>query len=254
MSEPTIGDLANQAASGGAGGVYVYWGETYTGHYDPGRDAVRAGGTGHRVADRTTLADGVNRWYQLSDGERRAWAERSYKLGLIKDPNDTMSAYQVWAAAVEQAAKFYSYANKKITPYEAINYLAGGGAGLSGGGGGYKAGTTTSTGKQFQIPDPQAAEAAVKTIFQGAVGRDPTDGELKRYSSVLIAKAKASPTVTRTTTTTDTEGNQTSTSSSSGGYDAATTLKDPLQKTNEYGSYQAATTYMNALLGAIGNP
>jgi hypothetical protein len=96
---------------------------------------------------------------------------------------------------------------------------------------------------------------ATKQIFQALMGRDPDKNELDRYGSMMTSYAQKHPTVTKQTQTTDIHGNTTSSSTSSGGYSAAGVtdmLSNQAKADPEYGSYQAATTYFNALIGAMG--
>jgi hypothetical protein len=194
-----------------------------------------------------SLQDAVSDWYKWSDQERSAFGQRLYKLGLVKDPNDYGAVFNTWQSAVQEASNFYMAAGKKVTPWQVLDVVAGAN--------GPRSTTQTNTSKSFNIPTVEDAHAATKQLFQALMGRDPDHGELDRYASMMTSYAQKHPTVTKQTQTTDIHGNTTSSSTSSGGY-SPEGLRDMLgQKAKadpEYGSYQAATTYFNALIGAMG--
>jgi hypothetical protein len=140
-------------------------------------------------------------------------------------------------------------AGKKVTPWQVLDVVAGGA------GGGPHPTTQTNTSKSFNIPTVEDAHAATRQLFQALMGRDPDHGELDRYASMMTSYAQKHPTVTKQTQTTDIHGNTTSSSTSSGGYSQGGITDMLSQKAKadpEYGAYQAATTYTNALIGALG--
>lgn len=222
-------------------------------------DKVYMGGgmmTGHpttRTVESRTLSkvDAQRSWYLMSDAERAALGTRLYRAGIVADPNNYKQVQSAWQYAVEEAAEAYAAGRQRMTPWDVIGMMAG----TSGAAAGPK--TTSYSSTSVNIPTKQDAAAAVRSIFQDAIGRDPTDGEIARYSSVIFGAAKANPTRTNTTTTTDASGNSTSSSTTSGGMTAAgyqEMLENKVRQDPEYGAYQAATTYMNALMDAIGAP
>jgi hypothetical protein len=102
----------------------------------------------------------------------------------------------------------------------------------------------------------------IHAMYQNELGRDPTDGELSRYRSMLINKSKANPqTQTSTTTTTPNKDgsntSQVSNSTSSGGWSQAGLTDDLQGKVHadpEFGAYQAATSYMQAIESLFSGP
>lgn len=246
-----------QAEAGGSGlssgqaiGPRVYFGSAWT--YDRSDRTT----TKYQRDDTDSVEGGVMRWYQMSDEERSAIGMRLYRAGILKSATDYDGAFSAWKYAVQEAGNFYtaSGGTKKITPWQFLSILEGNAAGKAGGGGPR---TTTQTSRSVNLPSAADAEAAVKTIFQEAFGRDPNKGELSRYSSLLIGKAKANPSVSTTTQTVDANGNATSSTTSSGGISAAglqQSLLDEAQRDPEYGAYQAATSYMSALMKSIAAP
>lgn len=249
---------SNDVAGGSA--PMVFWGTTPTnkpkGPYvgKPPDDIVGKAfaqlGVGQEQTK--TLQEAVNAWYTMSDADQQAFAQKAYRLGLISDPHNFQQAFGQWQETVRLASNYYMAANKKVTPWQALDILGGstmGGAGA----GGPKTQTGTST--SVHVPTVEDAHVLTKQLFQSLMGRDPTGAELDQYASMVTAYARKHPDKTTTTTTTDGKGNSTSTSSSSGGVSEAAmqdTLAEQAKADPEYGAYQAATTYYNALLQAIG--
>jgi hypothetical protein len=75
---------------------------------------------------------------------------------------------------------------------------------------------------------------------------------------MLVNKSKSNPTLTRTTTHTNADGDVTNQSSvSSGGYDATAQQGDLTQAVHadpDWGAYQAATSYMQAIESLFNGP
>lgn len=209
------------------------------------------------IADKTTTVDdGVLEWYRMTDTERAAIGLRLYRAGIISDASNYGAALKVWTSAVEEAANFYSATGgqKKITPWQMLDTFEGTAAA-----GGKAAGpkTTTSKNTSYDVPTTAQAQESVKSIFQDKLGRDPDDGELSRYVGMITAAARKSPTITTTKQTVDANGNSTSSSTSTGGFqaaDAQNLLTKEAQADPEYGAYQAAGFYYNALLKALAAP
>ena len=199
------------------------------------------------------LDSGIAHWFSLSDGERESFAERAYKAGLIQDQNDYSQVQNAWQAAVTQAAGFYTYGKREVTPWEAVDLMAG----ITPGGGRQSlAGTKTAVQRQVDIPSKTTMRAGLKAVFEQELGRAPNADELDRYSSMFVKAAKANPTVARTTTTYDDQGRAVNSSSTQSGGFSSTDMQqlatEKTQDSQEWGSFQAATTYSNALMRAIG--
>jgi hypothetical protein len=222
------------------------------------------------------VAGMVAEWYGTPAFDR--WGQHLLKLGLI-DPGDETSFEildEAWRDAVALASRFPP--SKRITPFEAARLMAktGGAAARSGGGrgggGGSRYGTAreaaftgartvTSRQQNVDLTDPKTARAIANDALSQYLGRAATDEEITAFTASINAAERANPTVTDTTTTANyVEGEQTSQSSSSttsGGVTAAARnqiVADAAMQKPEYGAYQAASTYWNALLQSIGAP
>jgi hypothetical protein len=243
------------SASNALGGNYLDGGKVPMVFWGSKPDKIQniihdiATGKSTSVGTTLTLQDAVSDWYKWSDQERSAFGQRLYKLGLVKDPNDYGAVFNTWQSAVQEASNFYMAAGKKVTPWQVLDVVAGGA------GGGPHSTTQTNTSKSFNIPTVADAHAATRQLFQALMGRDPDENEQDRYASMMTAYAQKHPTVTKETGTTDIHGNVTSSSTKTGGWtDAGLTdvLSQKAKADPEYGSYQAATTYFNALIGSLG--
>lgn len=231
----------------------VYWGQKPPSTVPPfGFSQPNAGkvGIGVRVGgDKAITTDeAVNDFYNWSDEERSAWGKRLYRAGYVDNPDNFDAIFQAWGYAVNQAANYYTVAGKKVSPWDMVDLMSGGMERK----GGPK--TTTNSQTSYQIPGRSEAEAAIKAIFKNEMGRAPSDGELSRYRSMLTAQARAHPTVTTQTTTVDGKGNSRTTSRSRGGFDPQGVITDEVKGDPEYGAYQAATTYFNALIESLSAP
>jgi hypothetical protein len=201
---------------------------------------------------RLPIDDAIQAFYAWGDDERAQWGKRLYGAGVIRDPGDFNGMLEAWKYAVTQTASYNAAGRSKLTPWAFMDMLE-----RTGGTPGQKVDvpkTTTSSNTQYNIPSKSDAGAAIRTLFKEQLGRDPEDGELDRYTSMLISKFRANPASTTTTTTTDPDGNSTSKSTSKSGFNPAGYLEDQVQGDPEWGAYQAATTYFNALQGALGAP
>lgn len=206
---------------------------------------------------RVPLSEAEGAFYQWGDDERNQWGKRLYGAGVLKDPHDFEGMLSAWKYAVSQTAAYNASGREKLTPWAFMDMLEKQGTykdALAARQAATQPRTTTNSSTQYSIPSKSDAQAAIRTLFKEQLGRDPEDGEMDRYTSMLISKFKANPASTTTTTTTDPNGNSTSRSTSKSGFNPAGYLEDKAQADPEYGAYQAATTYFNALQGALAAP
>lgn len=189
-----------------------------------------------------TVSEAVGNFWSWSSEQRAAFGKRLYAAGIIDDPSNFVAMQAAWERAVEGAAASGA-AGAPRTPWEIIDLWDG----LSDN---PREPKKTVVQRQNDIPTAQEADAMVRQIFRDQVGRDPDEGELSKYRGMVIRKVADNPTVT--TTTYDADGNPNSVSR--GGLDVTAAIQDMVQDDDDYGTYQAATTYFNALLGALGSP
>lgn len=116
--------------------------------------------------------------------------------------------------------------------------------------------TKTTTEKHVDLSSPEDVRALTTQMLTELLGRAPTSEELSKYRSSISGLEKANPTVTKTTTTLNDRGEvEASDSTTSGGTtDAARgmLITDAAKQGPEYGKFQSATTYFNAMMQMMG--
>jgi hypothetical protein len=120
--------------------------------------------------------------------------------------------------------------------------------------------------KKFNLQEVQGL--AVKA-FQDAIGRAPTQQELQSFLSSLNTAERSNPTVSsgstftsrvtektgaKSASTADTTSSTSSSSTSSGGLDETQFAQNYAESMQGYSGYQKATTYFDAMLGALRGP
>lgn len=105
----------------------------------------------------------------------------------------------------------------------------------SGGGG-------TGTQSSYRIFDAEQTAGFANTIAQNLLGRTLTAEELNNLTNTLNTQSKAKPTTVKTVGGSAVQ---------SGGIDAEQVVKSELQLAPEFETYQKATTYFEAMLGAL---
>jgi len=119
-------------------------------------------------------------------------------------------------------------------------------------------GPRTKTQKQtaLDLSNPEQVQALATQTLTQMIGRAPTDKELAQFKATLNGYEREHPQVTTTTQHLNDQGEVTNSDVvQTGGVDdaaRATVLGEGIQKTKEYGKYQAGTTYFNALMQMIG--
>jgi hypothetical protein len=228
----------------------------------PGSTSVWLGGSitrnaplppGHEQQSTTGLkpvsvTDATESFWQWSDAKRIRLQNQLDKAGITATGIDGL--YNAWSSMVDMAAKSYDRymadpANNKkpMTPWQVLeqsqkfyqNSLEQQAA----------AGPTTSTESRTDTLSASGGRALDEQSFQTYLGRDPRAGE---YGG----SPRSSTAYQSSTTTPDGEGNSSTSTSATQGADLAQLSKEYAQSRPDYAEYQAATTYWNALLGAVG--
>lgn len=239
-------DLLNQAQTGGFGGAYlgdndVNWGKT------------RYSGSG--MVDEPmwlTHAQAMQKFYDMSAEEKRQLGQSFYRAGLITNPNDFDAVAGQWENAVKMA-RTSSAANRDhaMTPWDAVDMMIQHGVAVNGG----ASGPAKVSDSRVTILSASDAKALITNIFQKELGHDPSDALVAKYSALLTGAAKASPENVTTNRTFDANGDVTASSTvQTTGSNDAQVLTDAIRENPEYGAYQAATTYFNALQEAFASP
>src|SRR4030095_1164046 len=114
----------------------------------------------------------------------------------------------------------------------------------------------TSTSTRCELATREEAVALAKNSMAQLMGRMPTNEELASYMNLLNGYERANPTTSTTTSQISSETGEevSSSTTSTGGVTQAgrqALLEEKMRATPESGAYQAATTYMSALMETI---
>lgn len=217
----------------------------------------------------TSVDDATAAYFNWTQKQRDDLRAKGLLSGLLQQGAGDMEVYSLWQSLVKQSS-LYGAQGQPVGP---LDILSGYVKGNSNGGWvkqgdfevnpltgekryiGPKFKTTTQT--NVNLTDPATARAIATKVFQDMLGRDPGQGEIAAYAQALAQSEAANPNQQVTTTQYDpTTGEATNSSSvTSGGVTAEGQQQlaaDEIKKTKEYGATQAGTTYMNALLSAVG--
>lgn len=158
----------------------------------------------------------------------------------------------VWADGIAASRLIVSQTGQRVSPLEALRDFYIGNkkvpglgdkkkAGGGGGGGGY-AGPVTQT----RLTDPTTAESLLDTSLKNYLGRAATGKEKSEFLRALNRYEAENPTVT---TPMGPGGSITT-----GGAQPTVFAEKFAQSQEGAAEYQAATTYLDSFLGALGNP
>lgn len=269
-----LGSAFTNAATGGSPEDYlVYFGDAgdreigqspeervkrkpgVTGGYEPSDmpDSYKVD-SGDKV---TTYVQALNRPYTWDSDRILSVIERMREAGLDVNNFDDMN--KVWADLVDRAAKTYTFSGgqRKLSPWDMLDLYKSEGAaeGLGGVGGIPFTGTKTQVHRSVNELTEGQVWSVMRSTLQQLLGRDPKDQELRDFTYKANGLAARNPSVTRTITRYEDGEVVGSSSRSSGGFtadDAAQAAYEQAQNDPEYAEYQAATTYFNAVMSALG--
>lgn len=202
-----------------------------------------------RISDVATLSQVTGQYY--------SWDQKTKDKFLA---NVTLAGYDVtgmpdsklaalWGSYVQQAAQYYAN-GVAVTPWDIMtkdgqqreSYMN-------------KPRTVTQKGTAYDISTEGDARAIYYTAAQQLLGRDPTKAEARDFQKRLNVMERANPTITTTTSNYIGDTLQSQTSTQEGGVkEGARQMEamDTAKANPEFGAYQAATTYMDALMKTIG--
>lgn len=179
-----------------------------------------------------------------------SWIDKAYKRGL--------------------QASAYAYANmgtrvtaidaaKQLLAQDAANGVSPDGSSTSRGGrGGGYSGPVTSMQKatSVNLTDPMSARKLVDTALESYLGRKATAQEQEKFLNTLNKREQKSPTVTTQVSTTTPGGPGMSSTESStmtkGGFNPSVFAEEFARGQQGAGEYQAATTYLDTFISALG--
>lgn len=191
----------------------------------------------------STLDDAKLEFYSWSFKQQQDFAKELYEKNLIQSPYDLSAAQGVWEDVVKAATNYYAAGNP-LTPEEILDNAAA----LKKIAADPKSVTSVNT--AVNVMGEAEAKQLVRSIFQQGVGRDPTSDELEMYANQVVSASEEKASVTTMTQTKNSTGGVDTDTVSMPGYtaaDAREAIQTGMERDPEYGIYQAATTYWNAL-------
>jgi len=113
----------------------------------------------------------------------------------------------------------------------------------------------TTVSRDINLSDTGDVKALTTQVLTQALGRAPTAKEVAQYKSTINAQESANPNITTTTSTLNDQGETVAQSNkTTGGFDASAQqqlVQDQAAGSQEYGKYQSATTYWNAMMQTL---
>ncbi len=115
----------------------------------------------------------------------------------------------------------------------------------------------TVTDKKVDLSNPEDVKAIATQALRELLGRAPSAKELAQFRASINAEERANPLVTTTTQTlrpdiesgtVDVVASETQTTGGVSDAARAALISDPTRETKEYGKYQSATTYWDAMM------
>lgn len=185
-----------------------------------------------------------------SERELEDFAGRLVAAGLLNEDYTRDEVEAAWGKLVEKAAD-YAAVGRDVTPFDLVDlYGARPDANRA-------PKVSTVVNRQSTISTPEQARGLLKGALASQIGRAPTAEELDSFQAQLNQAQRANPYVSTSTTTTDATGHSTVNTINTGGVDE-TGLAEKFGRSGdldaEHAAYQAATTYMGALMEAIKSP
>lgn len=204
--------------------------------------------------DRIRVEDYAMAYYSFTPGEKQMLLANIEKLGGDVTKMKDQDVFKVWQEYVVQAA-MYTAKGMEFNPWDVM------GMDISSQEERRKSELTkpnetlTTTQRQVKLSTQEDAKAILYQASRTLLGRAPTEAESANFFQALNAKENENPEVTTTTTERSGAGDVLSQSSiSTGGLSAAAkelmTLEEA-KKNPEYGAYQAATTFKDALMAKV---
>jgi len=190
-----------------------------------------------------------NQYYTWDDGTKNKFLSQLNLAGYDTTKMNDSQIAQMWAGYAQQAGAYYA-AGSKMTPWDILAkdrqsreaYMS-------------TPRTVTQTQTNVDLSSQGDAHAIFLQAAQSLLGRDPTKSEITSFQKALNSYEKKHPTVSTTTSNYLGDQLQTQNTTTKGGVKDATRqimATEDVKADPEYGAYQAATTYFDAMMQMIG--
>jgi hypothetical protein len=219
---------------------------------------LREGTTTSTVEDTSkaqTVTRAMNQPYLWDEEELDEAMKRMQDAGLdVKSFDDVNN---VWQGLVERAAKTYSYSKgeKKVTPWDVLDLVQREDETANGG---EDPDNFTHISRSKSVQDISEGEAwsTLQSNLSRMLGRDPSDQEVRDFTHRMNTLAAQNPAISKTISTyKDGRLTNSTTKEVDSGFTADDMAMDAYEDTQanpEYGAYQAASTYFNSAMSAMG--
>jgi hypothetical protein len=210
-----------------------------------------------------TVAQAMNEPYLWSEEQVQSAIERFQQAGF-KDVATFDDVVQVWGGLVKRAGSMYSLSSgkRKVTPWDVLGLYsreiaaAQAKQGPPGPGDPGFNGRTTVVNKTIADVSEGEAWSALRGTISAMLGRDPSDQEVRDFSYRMGNLAARNPSISKTIQQyKDGQVVSTTTKQTDAGFTAADMAQEAYEKAQrdpDYAEYQAATTYFNAAVSALG--
>ena len=219
---------------------------------------LRSGTTESEVVSTSkaqTVTRAMNQPYLWDEEELDEAMKKMQDAGLdVKSFDDVNS---VWQGLVERAAKTYTFSEgeKKVTPWDVLDLIKREDETANGGEDPDNF-THVSTSKSVQDISEGEAWSTLQSNLSRMLGRDPSDQEVRDFTHRMNTLAARNPAISKTISTyKDGRLTNSTTKEVESGFtadDMAMTAYENAQSDPEYGAFQAATTYYNSAIQALG--
>lgn len=203
-----------------------------------------------------TVTRALNQPYLWDEEELDSAMKRMQDAGLdVKSFDDVNS---VWQSLVERAAKTFtiSEGEKKVTPWDVLDLIEREDESANGALREDENFTHVSTSKSVQDISEGEAWATLQSNLSRMLGRDPSDQEVRDFTHRMNSLAARNPAISKTISTyKDGRLTNSTTREVESGFTADDMMQDSYEQAQanpEYGAFQAASTYYNAAISALG--
>lgn len=196
----------------------------------------------------TSIEQAKNMPYLWDDSEVTEAMDKMQKAGFDVSSFDQMLS--VWGGLVDRASKTYTLSGgaMKVSPWDVLDrYKSESPAAFTG--------SKSTTSRSVNELTEGQSWSVLRTTMQQLLGHDPSDEEIRRFTYKMSGLASKNPSITKTITSYKNGEATGSSSHTSGGFtmdDAAQAAYEQAQNDPDYAEYQAASTYFNAVLSALG--
>lgn len=259
--QQSMQQLVSTGALGGSSGaspedppVFMSYGikaGPYAPGYNPNMSTVAFGTPRGQAApiNTSTVSQAAGQYYNWDAGMKSKFMAQAAIAGYDTQNMKDGQLAALWGNYVAQAAEYYKQ-GVAVSPWDIIaKDMAQREAYMK------KPRTVTQTSKQYDLSTEGDARAIFYTAAQQLLGRDPTKSEAKKFQDALNKMERENPTITKTTSNYVGDELQSQESTSEGGVKEGARqmmAMDEAKQKPEYGAYQAATTYFDATMKAIG--